>query len=83
MGSHGVAPVSRVGLVTNGLSAVAMAALLSAIPGAYAIMPTRRRDLEANFDMNRMIDLGEKDRKRELRKAHLKAAGSRAFQGQS
>lgn len=75
--------MSRMAAVTSGLSAFAMGALLSVLPGAFAIMPTRRRDLEANFDFNALIDLDAKDRKRADRKAHLKAAGSRAFQGQA
>jgi hypothetical protein len=61
------------------LVAAAGAGLLAAAPPT--IMPTRRRDLEAGFDFNSIIDLEGKDRKRAERKAHLKAAGSRAFQG--
>lgn len=59
--------------------AAATAGILSAAPPT--IMPTRRRDLEAGFDFNSIIDLEGKDRKRAERKAHLKAAGARAFGG--
>ena len=75
--------MSRVGIIGHGLSAVTLVALLAGLPGAQVIMPTRRRDLEANFDFNSTIDLDGKNRKRAERKAHLKAAGSRAFQGQA
>lgn len=61
--------------------ALAAAGILAAAPPA--IMPTRRRDLEPGFDFNSIIDLEGKARKRADRRAHLKAAGSRAFQGQA
>lgn len=71
----------RIAILGQGLSAMTLAALLSTMPSAKVVMPTRRPELEAGFDFNQLIDLDEKRRKRADRKAHLKAAGSRAFGG--
>lgn len=57
--------------------AIAAAGVLNYAPPT--IMPTRNRRLEHGHNMNEDIDLTEKSRRREARKAKLKAVGQRAM----
>lgn len=75
--------VGTIGHINHGKSALtaAMLALILCAGQQVAVMPSRRRELEPEYDMNDMLDLGGRDQRKAARKAKLRAAGSRAFTG--
>ena len=64
--------MSRVAIVGAGVTAAALAAILSA--GHHvAVMPTRRPEFEPGFDLNQTLDDAGKRAERQARKADRKA----------
>lgn len=63
-----------------GANALCAAALASALFNAGpAVMPARRAELEPGYDMNDLIDLEGKEKRKADRKTRLKAAQAKAF----
>lgn len=67
-------------LGANALCAAALASTL--VNSGPAVMPTRRAELEPDYDMNDLIDLDGKAGRKADRKARLKAAQAKAFSGE-
>jgi len=76
--------VGTIGHINHGKSLLTASVLALLLAGSQqvAVMPARRRELEPDYDMNEMIDLGLRGQRKAERKAKLRAAGSRAFRGE-
>lgn len=72
--------MKKIKIVSTGVSAAALAAVLSAAgyTVATALPAHRDRWWDRDYDMNQSIDLEKKDRRRAEHKQRLKEAGQRA-----
>ncbi|MND96335.1 hypothetical protein D3C76_1410170 [compost metagenome] len=76
--------MSRLAVIGAGLQAAAIAAVLS-FGNQLAVLPTRRREFEPDFDLNQLLDdpgkRAERDARKADRKARMRDAQRRAFTG--